>query len=239
MGNSTVKNLVADGTCYAGWTDTDDYFLAEDAGRPVAMIPARTPSGRTICIPNTVSIIRGTARPLAAQRLVDYLLSADVELALAQSASRQVPLGAVRESQLPEQVQRLRPWVAEGVVLPQLDAGLPALLRDIDDRGRLDSTLIVVMGEFGRTPRVNQHAGRDHWGPANTILLAGGGIRHGLAIGKTNDKGERPDGNPHGPEDLAATMYHLLGIDGEEEFLTPEGRPVKIVNDGRVVRELV
>jgi hypothetical protein len=95
------------------------------------------------------------------------------------------------------------------------------------------------MGEFGRTPRVNQYAGRDHWGPSNTILLAGGGIRGGRAVGRTNEHGERPAADPHGPEDLAATIYHCLGINGEDEFHTPEGRPVKIVNGGRLVRELV
>ena len=129
--------------------------------------------------------------------------------------------------------------VLENDLLPQMDAAIPALLRDLENRGRLESTLIVMMGEFGRTPRVNKDAGRDHWGPANTILLAGGGIRHGVVVGATNPRGEHPDGDSHGPEDLAATMFHLLGIDGEQEFYTPEGRPVKIVNDGRVVRELV
>ena len=120
-----------------------------------------------------------------------------------------------------------------------MDAALPTLLRDLEDRGRLESTLIVMMGEFGRTPRVNKDAGRDHWGPANTILLAGGGIKPGVVVGATNPRGEEPEGDSHGPEDLAATMFHLMGIDGEEVFYTPEGRPVKIVNDGRVIRELV
>jgi uncharacterized protein (DUF1501 family) len=129
--------------------------------------------------------------------------------------------------------------VLKNDLLPQFDAAIPTLLRDLDDRGRLDNTLIVVMGEFGRTPRINKNAGRDHWGPSNTIFLSGGGIKHGVVVGKTNARGERPEDDSHGPEDLAATMYRLLGIDGEEVFYTPEGRPVKIVNDGKVVHELV
>jgi len=129
--------------------------------------------------------------------------------------------------------------VLKNDLLPQFDAAIPTLIRDLDDRGRLDNTLIVVMGEFGRTPRVNKDAGRDHWGPSNTIFLSGGGIKHGVVVGKTNARGERPEGISHGPEDLAATMYRLLGIDAEEVFYTPEGRPVKIVNDGKVVEELV
>ena len=124
-------------------------------------------------------------------------------------------------------------------LLPHLDSGLPMLLRDLEQRGMLDTTLVCVMGEFGRTPRVNQYAGRDHWGPSNCILLAGGGIKPGRVIGATNSKGERPAADPVGPEDLSATMYSLLGIDGKEEFYTPEGRPVKIVNDGRVLTELL
>lgn len=128
--------------------------------------------------------------------------------------------------------------VLKNDLLPQLDAALPALLNDLHQRGQLDSTLVVVMGEFGRTPRVNKDAGRDHWGPSNALLLAGGGIVGGRVVGQTNSRGERPDGTAHGPEDLAATMYHLLGIRGEDEFHTPEGRPVKIVNDGQVIREL-
>lgn len=124
-------------------------------------------------------------------------------------------------------------------LLPQFDAAIPTLLRDLDDRGRLGNTLVVVMGEFGRTPRVNKDAGRDHWGPSNAIFLAGGGIRGGTVVGKTNPRGERPEGVSHGPEDLAATMYHLMGIDGSQEFYTPEGRPIKIVNDGKIITDLL
>ncbi|MBM4041894.1 MAG: extracellular solute-binding protein [Planctomycetes bacterium] len=92
-GNAHVKDLVADGTCILGLTDTDDYFLARDAGKPVAMVPATLDDGSTICIPNTVCIVRGTRRLEQAQRLVDYLLSKETELALARSPARQMPLG--------------------------------------------------------------------------------------------------------------------------------------------------
>jgi len=124
-------------------------------------------------------------------------------------------------------------------LLPQLDSGLSTLLGDLSDRGMVDDTLLVVMGEFGRTPRVNKHAGRDHWGPANTILFAGGGIQPGRVIGATNPRGEKPAANPVSPADLAATIYHCLGINPDEEFHTPDGRPVKIVDGGKPIRALL
>lgn len=123
-------------------------------------------------------------------------------------------------------------------LLPQLDTGLTALLQDLHDRSLQRKTLVVVMGEFGRTPRVNKDAGRDHWGPANCILLSGASIKGGLVVGATNERGERPADNPVGPADLSATMFDCLGINAEEEFHTPEGRPVKIADNGRVLREL-
>jgi uncharacterized protein (DUF1501 family) len=129
--------------------------------------------------------------------------------------------------------------VLKNELLPQLDTGLPALLRDLADRSLSQKTLVVVMGEFGRTPRVNNNAGRDHWGPANCILLAGGGIAGGTVVGATNPKGEKPASDPRSPEDLTATMCHCLGIDPDVEFHTPEGRPVKAVNNGKVIHELL
>ncbi len=128
--------------------------------------------------------------------------------------------------------------VLKNDLLPHLDTGLTALLKDLAVRDRLKSTLVVVMGEFGRTPRVNKYAGRDHWGPANCILLAGGGIVGGRALGATNPRGEKPEGESVGPEDLSATMFRCLGIDFNHEFHTPEGRPVKIVNNGQVIADL-
>jgi uncharacterized protein (DUF1501 family) len=124
-------------------------------------------------------------------------------------------------------------------LLPALDAGLSTLLGDLADRGMLDSTLVVVTGEFGRTPRINKNAGRDHWGPAFTVALGGGGVKGGIVVGKSDARAEKPATDPYGPEDLSATICHLLGIDPKEEFLTPEGRPVAIVNNGRVIQDLL
>jgi iron(III) transport system substrate-binding protein len=118
-GNAATRNLVADGACDFGFTDTDDFFGAKDGGKPVAMLPVRA-GGKTICIPNSVAIIRGTRQLPAAEKLVDYLLSAETELRLAKSESRQVPLGPVPEEDLPEEVRPLVEWGAEGVDLRAL-----------------------------------------------------------------------------------------------------------------------
>lgn len=112
-GNSTVMNLVAKGTCDLGWTDTDDFFVAQDRGDPVAMSPIRV-DGKTICLPNSVAIIKGTKKLSQAQQLVDFLLSAEVELELAKSKARQIPLGPVEENDLPEDVRPLKKWADEG-----------------------------------------------------------------------------------------------------------------------------
>ena len=122
-GNAQVKNLVGEGVCTLGFTDSDDYFGAKDDGLPVAALPVRTPDGATICIPNTVSIVKGCAQPEAARRLADYLLSAEVELRLAQSRARQIPLGPVDQTQLPDEVKQLAGWAEDGVPLTDL---LPA-----------------------------------------------------------------------------------------------------------------
>lgn len=113
-GNATVKNLVAEGTCSFGMTDTDDFFVAQDDGKPVAQLPIRV-GGRTICIPNTVAIIRGTDNLVQAQRLADYLTSEETELALARSGARQIPLGPVDESQVPADVQQLAEWAQDSI----------------------------------------------------------------------------------------------------------------------------
>lgn len=115
-GNGKTRDLVAAGTCAFGWTDTDDYFGAVDSQKPVAMLPARI-GGKTICIPNSVAIIRGTSRRADAEKLVDYLLSKEVELRLARSEARQVPLGDVGGEELPEQVQALVEPARQGMDL--------------------------------------------------------------------------------------------------------------------------
>lgn len=126
-GNGAVMQLVAAGTCDAGWTDTDDFFVALDKGDPVAMLPVRV-GGATICIPNSAAVIRGTQKLDAARQLVDYLASAETEVALARSQSRQAPLGPVDPSQIPDEVQPLLEWVKEGYDLNQLETAHGACL---------------------------------------------------------------------------------------------------------------
>jgi iron(III) transport system substrate-binding protein len=121
-GNATVKNLVAAGVCDLGLTDTDDFFEAKDEDKPVEMLPVRLENGATICIPNTVAIIRGTARLRQAEKLADYLLSEDCEIALATGKSRQVPLGPVDVDRLPPEVKGLKRYAADGYPLTQLGA---------------------------------------------------------------------------------------------------------------------
>jgi Protein of unknown function (DUF1501) len=124
-------------------------------------------------------------------------------------------------------------------LLPWFDAGVSALFRDLAARGMLESTLVLITGEFGRTPRINNNAGRDHWGPAFTVILGGGGIQGGRVVGASDARAERPSRDPHGPEDLFATLLPLLGVNPNEEFLTPEGRPVALVNHGAVIHDLL
>lgn len=129
--------------------------------------------------------------------------------------------------------------VLKNDLLPLLDRGMSTMLSDLSQRGLLDTTLVVITGEFGRTPRINPNAGRDHWGPSFTVALAGGGIQGGRVVGKSDARAEKPDGNSYGPADLSATMYRLMGINPDEEFYTPEGRPVKIADNGRPIVELL
>ena len=127
-GNAHVRELVARGTCKLGLTDSDDFFLVRDAGRPVAAVPVRVGAGQVICIPNTVAIIKGTRRMEEARRLADYLLSEECELVLAASSSRQVPLGPVDEQRLPPDVREMRRWAAEPLPLGELGPARAACL---------------------------------------------------------------------------------------------------------------
>lgn len=122
---------------------------------------------------------------------------------------------------------------------PPLDQGVAALIEDLAARGRLSETLVVVMGEFGRTPKINPNAGRDHHGRANSVLLAGGGIPGGVVLGKTDAKAEGPVDRPITPADLAATIFTAIGIDPNYQLETPDGRPIRLVDGGRAVRELI
>ncbi len=128
----------------------------------------------------------------------------------------------------------------KGTLLPQLDACLSSLLADLKDRGLLEDTLVVCMGEFGRTPKVNGNAGRDHYPGCYSLLLAGGGVRGGRVVGQSDSLGAEPAENPLTPQDVIATLYHLLGISPETQFLDPLDRPLPILNGhGRFIHELV
>ena len=124
-------------------------------------------------------------------------------------------------------------------LLGPLDHALPAMLNTLEEKGLLERTLVVVMGEFGRTPKINSNAGRDHWPRANWCLLAGGGVQPGQLIGGTDAGGTGPDdGTDISPDDIAATLYHAIGIDPLHEFYTRTGRPVMLVPEGRVMHNV-
>ncbi len=123
--------------------------------------------------------------------------------------------------------------------LPGLDRAYSALLTDLHERGRLESTLVVLLGEFGRTPKLNADGGRDHWPRAGFACLAGGGVQGGRVIGATNAFGEVPSERPVSPSDLAFTLLTLLGIDPTRELTTPAGRPMRILSEGDFISELV
>ncbi|MDB5338133.1 MAG: hypothetical protein JWN70_3752 [Planctomycetaceae bacterium] len=125
----------------------------------------------------------------------------------------------------------------KGTRLPNLDQFYSALLEDLAQRGLLDNTLVVWMGEFGRTPWINGSAGRDHWAPSNAICLSGAGVKMGTVVGQTDRKCERPLGLTHSTHDFAATIYRLLGIDCTKEYPTPDGRPVLLNYHGKPIAE--
>ena len=124
-------------------------------------------------------------------------------------------------------------------LLPQLDQGLSAMLAALDQRGLLASTTVLVTGEFGRTPKINAKAGRDHWPRTFSVLMAGGGVRGGQIVGASDAQGMGPAGEPITPDQLAATLYHTLGIDFRREYHTSTGRPVMIVRGGSVIDGLL
>ena len=125
-------------------------------------------------------------------------------------------------------------------LLPVVDRTLHAIVTDLEARGLLDSTLILMMGEFGRSPVINAQAGRDHWQRVMSMVMAGGGLRHGQVIGSTDRKGYDIDSRRVGPSDLAATVFHHLGIDQNSQWIDPQGRPRPIVTEGgRPIDELL
>lgn len=122
--------------------------------------------------------------------------------------------------------------------LPEMDQAFAALVSDLHDRGLLDSTLVVMMGEFGRTPKINKDAGRDHWPNVWSLVMAGAGIRGGQVIGASDARSETPTERPVTAEDVLATIYDRMGIDFEKEYHNGQNRPIKIVKGGSPVTEL-
>ncbi len=122
--------------------------------------------------------------------------------------------------------------------LPELDRGMSALLEDLAQRGRLDDTAVIWMGEFSRTPNINGNAGRDHWARSWSTVVGGAGMNAGIAVGKTNEDGTRVEGHSYTSEDLMASVCRSLGISLETTFTSQSGRPMKIANSGKVIKEL-
>jgi hypothetical protein len=135
--------------------------------------------------------------------------------------------------------------VGHGTKLPHVDMAVSALLEDLKWRGLLDKVLVVVMGEFGRTPRLNKGQpgipipGRDHWGNAISVMMAGGGLKLGQVVGATNAKGEHPVKRAMKPCDVLATVYHVLGIDTKLTFKDHTGRPHTILDEGTPIKEII
>jgi len=123
--------------------------------------------------------------------------------------------------------------------LPQLDQVLSALIADLDSRGMLDDTIVYCAGEFGRTPRINGNAGRDHWARSMAVVLAGGSIRRGYAHGTTDINGMAPATDACTPDDVAATIFHDLGISHQHELMTSTGRPIQLFREGNVINRLL
>ena len=128
--------------------------------------------------------------------------------------------------------------IANKFQLPMTDQTLPTLLIDLENRGLLDETLIVWMGEFGRTPKINKNESRDHWPQCYTALLAGGGVKQGHVHGSSDRYAMYPAEHPVRPDDLAATMFHLLGIDPKTEVYDRANRPLPIA-EGETIRDIL
>ena len=124
-------------------------------------------------------------------------------------------------------------------LLPELDKGMGSLVADLTERGLIDDTLIVWMGDFGRTPRINQNAGRDHWPRSWSVVIGGGGVKGGITVGDTDKDGVDVVDRPVGVMDLVGTMTKAMGIDVATQYTTPRGRPMKIVDGGAPIKELI
>jgi uncharacterized protein (DUF1501 family) len=123
--------------------------------------------------------------------------------------------------------------------LPQFDQAFAALINDLSAKGMLDSTLIMISSEFGRTPKINAGAGRDHWPKVFSVVLAGGGIKKGSIYGKSDATASEPEEDGLTVEDMAHTVYHCLGIDAAKKLMSPGNRPIDIVREGKIRKELL
>jgi len=123
--------------------------------------------------------------------------------------------------------------------VPSFDQAYATLINDLSQRGLLDETLVMVSSEFGRTPKINKDAGRDHWPKVFSVVLAGGGIKGGIIHGTSNATASEPELDPVGPEDLATTMYHQMGIVADKELMAPGDRPIEIVDGGKVIKDIL
>ena len=122
---------------------------------------------------------------------------------------------------------------------PPLDQAYARLIRDLEERGLLDSTLVMMTSEFGRTPKINKNAGRDHWPKVFSGLLAGGGLKKGVVYGKSDALAAEPEEDPVFPADLATTVYKQLGIIADKELMAPGDRPIEIVDGGKVITNII
>jgi uncharacterized protein (DUF1501 family) len=122
--------------------------------------------------------------------------------------------------------------------LPELDKAMSALVSDLADRGMLEDTVVMWMGEFGRTPNINGNSGRDHWARSWSVVVGGGGFQRGIVVGETSRDGREVESEPYASQDLMASVLKSLGISLETTFTSKNGRPMKIANSGKVIREL-
>ncbi|MCO6458996.1 MAG: DUF1501 domain-containing protein [Pirellulaceae bacterium] len=122
---------------------------------------------------------------------------------------------------------------------PELDQAVAAFVADVAERGLSENILLVITGEFGRTPKINRNAGRDHWSRLSTLALAGGGLKMGQVVGESAPKVDVPQTTPITPQDLMATVFHVLGIDPHMQVISPSGRPVYMLTDGQPIAELI
>ncbi len=137
-------------------------------------------------------------------------------------------------------------WDMHGQILnalktrgPAVDRAVAAFIQDVAERGLTEKILLVITGEFGRTPRINRTAGRDHWAPLSTLALAGGGLKMGQVVGESNANAEVPKSAPIGPQDLMATVFDVLGLDPKLQVTSSSGRPTYLLEEGAPIRELV